>query len=430
MMAFKQVRLGDYFKFEKGLGYKGEFLAEESDVALIGMDSHEEGGGYKEGSEKFYTGPFKSEHIAEVGDVIFAGTEQGFGLLASPLVVPESDKFTTYLFSGDVLKAIPLKPDAFSLEYLYNLYRVEKFRVKTAYGDTGTTVRRISNENFAEQIVPLPDLLTQQAINDVISLLDQQIANSRLLSRNLVSLMKSIFYSEITSRIDVENYSELGLSHLDELQNKIPPNWRVSSLADNLSALESGKRPKGGGSSDNSGMPSIGAESITGIGEFNFAKTKYIPIDFYNKMKSGIVRNLDVLVYKDGAGAGNFVSIFGNGFPFKEFCINEHVFLLRSNGVTQNFLYLWMDQRKVRDLMVELAQKSAQPGLNKSDMAGIPIVIPTNDVLERLEKEVSPLIEKILENSVTNRALELTIQSILPRLVTGELELPTDLIAS
>ena len=47
LMAFKQVRLGDYFKFEKGLGYKGEFLAEESEVALIGMDSHEEGGGYK-----------------------------------------------------------------------------------------------------------------------------------------------------------------------------------------------------------------------------------------------------------------------------------------------------------------------------------------------------------------------------------------------
>ena len=47
-VVYKQVRLGDYFKFEKGLGYKGEFLVEESDVALIGMDSHIDGGGYKE----------------------------------------------------------------------------------------------------------------------------------------------------------------------------------------------------------------------------------------------------------------------------------------------------------------------------------------------------------------------------------------------
>ena len=55
-MAYKQVRLGDYFRFEKGLGYKGEFLVDDSDVALIGMDSHLDGGGYKENSEKPYSG--------------------------------------------------------------------------------------------------------------------------------------------------------------------------------------------------------------------------------------------------------------------------------------------------------------------------------------------------------------------------------------
>ena len=98
-MAYRQVRLGDYFKFEKGLGYKGEFLAEESDVAMIGMDSHNDGGGYKDNSEKPYSGPYKPEHVVEVGDVIFAATEQGFGLLASPLMVPDSDKFQTFIYS-------------------------------------------------------------------------------------------------------------------------------------------------------------------------------------------------------------------------------------------------------------------------------------------------------------------------------------------
>ena len=428
-MAFKQVRLGEYFKFEKGLGYKGEFLADESEVALIGMDSHNDGGGYKEGSEKPYIGPFKPEHVAEVGDVIFAATEQGFGLLASPLLVPESDKFQTYIYSHHVLKAFPIK-EGFLPEFLYNVFRIDRFRSRAAYGDTGTTVRALPAEVLEEQIVPLPDLPKQQAINDMISMIDQQIANNRLLSRNLESLMKSIFFTEVTSKINLDNFSELGMSNVHDLQNKIPLNWKMSSLANNLSALESGKRPKGGGSSDFSGVPSIGAESITAIGEFNYTKTKYVPFDFYNKMKSGIVKNLDVLVYKDGAGAGNFVSMFGGGFPFEEFCINEHVFLLRGKEISQAFLYLWMEQRKIRDLMVELAQKSAQPGLNKSDMAQIPIVIPTNKVLEKLEMAVSPLIKKILENSSTNRTLELTIQSVLPSLVTGELEVPSDLIAS
>lgn len=231
-MVYKQVFLGEYFKFEKGLGYKGEFLVEDSDVALIGMDSHEEGGGYKAGSEKCYSGPFKAEHVAEVGDVIFAGTEQGFGLLASPLMVPESEKFTTYLFSGDVLKAIPLKPLEFSVEYLYNLYRVKDFRVKTAYGDTGTTVRRISNENFAEQLVPLPDLQTQQAINEIISLIDQQIANNQALSRSLEALIQTIFRSWFVDfdPVVAKSKGEKSLGVSDALESKLPSTFEDSEI--------------------------------------------------------------------------------------------------------------------------------------------------------------------------------------------------------
>lgn len=251
-MAYKQVLLGDYFKFEKGLGYKGEFLVQDSEVALIGMDSHEEGGGYKEGSEKYYSGPFKEEHVAQIGDVIFAGTEQGFGLLGSPLIVPENEEISTYLFSGDVLKAVPLKPDEFSVEYLYNIYRVEKYRRKVAYGDTGTTVRRISNDNFAEQLVPLPDLNTQESINEVIALMDQQIENNKSLAINLESLAQSIFRSwfvdfepvhakahggkpfgmdEETAALFPDSFeeSELGL---------IPEGWKVCGVSEVLQRMK------------------------------------------------------------------------------------------------------------------------------------------------------------------------------------------------
>jgi type I restriction enzyme S subunit len=429
-MGFKQVRLGDYFKFEKGLGYKGEFLVEESDVALIGMDSHEEGGGYKKSSEKFYTGPYKPENIAEVGDVIFAGTEQGFGLLASPLMVPESDKFSTYLFSGDVLKAIPLKPDEFSVEYLYNMYRVDLYRTKAAYGDSGTTVRRISNENLGEQVVPLPDLPTQLAINEVISLIDQQIANNRALSKNLEELARSIFHTSIASQVSIDNYSDIHVSDTTLLLEKLPKDWKIDSLGNHLSALESGKRPKGGGSSDNNGTPSIGAESITGLGEFNYTKTKYVPTEYFDRMRSGVINNLDILLYKDGAGAGNYITLFGEGFPFGKCSVNEHVFLLRGTNVSQFYLYFWMEQRKIRDLMIVLAQKSAQPGLNKTNVSEIPIVIPDAQTLAAFDEITEPLIKMILQKSLDSKILSDTRDALLPQLVSGDLVVPDFEVAS
>ncbi len=193
-MVYKKVLIGDYFRFEKGLGYKGEFLVENSEVALIGMDSHEEGGGYKEASEKPYSGPYKPEHVAETGDVIFAATEQGFGLLASPLMVPESEKFQTYIYSHHLLKAF-VKEEGFLPQYLYNLYRVKKYRDKAAYGDAGSTVRALPSVVLEEQLVPLPDVKTQETINEVISLIDQQIENNKSLAKNLEALAQAIFRS-------------------------------------------------------------------------------------------------------------------------------------------------------------------------------------------------------------------------------------------
>lgn len=428
-MAFKQVRLGDYFKFEKGLGYKGEFLAEDAEVALIGMDSHNDGGGYKEGSEKPYSGPYKPEHIAEVGDVIFAATEQGFGLLGSPLVVPESEKFQTFIFSHHVLKAFPITED-FLPEYLYNIYRVEKYRIKAAYGDTGTTVRAIPFEVMEDQLVPLPDLPTQQAINEIISVMDQQIANNRALSKNLEDLARSIFLSSIASQVSIDNYSDIHVSDTTLLLEKLPKDWKIDSLGNHLSALESGKRPKGGGSSDNNGIPSIGAESITGLGEFNYTKTKYVPTEYFDRMRSGVINNLDILLYKDGAGAGNYITLVGEGFPFGKCSVNEHVFLLRAKNVSQYYLYFWMEQRKIRDLMIVLAQKSAQPGLNKTNVSEIPIVIPDAQTLAAFDEVTEPLIKMILQKSLDSKMLSDTRDTLLPQLISGDLVLSDFEVAS
>lgn len=46
-------------------------------------------------------------------------------------------------------------------------------------------------------------------------------------------------------------------------------------------------------------------------------------------MRKGILRNRDVVVYKDGANIGRS-SYFGDGFPHDRCAVNEHVFILRA----------------------------------------------------------------------------------------------------
>jgi type I restriction enzyme S subunit len=259
-MAYKQVLLGDYFKFEKGLGYKGEFLVDDSEVGLVGIDSQVPGGGYKENSEKPYLGPYKPEHVVQSGDVIITSTDitQDGSVLGSTFMIPESTKYETLIYSGDVLKVIPTKPEDFSPEYLYNLYRVEKYRRKLAYGDTGTTVRRISDANLNEQLVPLPDVKTQESINAVIALIDQQIENNKSLAKNLEALAQAMFRSWFVDFEPVhaksrgekpfgtdDETAKLFPDSFEESENGlIPKGWQLSTVS-NIANLLMGQSPPG-----------------------------------------------------------------------------------------------------------------------------------------------------------------------------------------
>ena len=441
-MRFRTELLGDHIALRKGLSYKGEYLVEESSLGLVGLDAFVAGGGYKPGAEKPYSGAFKPDHLAESGDVLLAMTEQQDGLLASPLVVPENlGGYEELVLSHHVAKVVA-KSGRLRPEFVFNFLRVPINRTRAAYGNTGTTVQDLPYDVIYEQMIPVPSIEEQDRINSFIAVLDRKIELNTAMATTLEKIAQTIFKSwfvdfdpvkakmagekpvgmdDATAALfpDSMEETELGL---------IPRNWTSARLDDELLLLESGKRPRGGAAGE-SGVPSIGAESIRGLGAFDFSNTKFIPIDFYDSMPTGRVNEFDVLVYKDGAGAGSYVSMFGCGFPFEKFAINEHVFLLRAKSVSQYFLYFWMAQNKIKNLMIELAQKSAQPGLNQKDMRTIGFLRPETSVVEKFSEIVEPIIMEVMKLANQSRQLSTIRDTLLPRLISGELQLPEEMLA-
>lgn len=102
------------------------------------------------------------------------------------------------------------------------------------------------------------------------------------------------------------------------------------NLKNYIETLESGSRPKGGAT--NSGIPSLGGEHINSNGGFNIEekKLKYVPNEYYNLLKKGIIKKNDILIVKDGATTGK-VAYVDENFILNKACINEHIFLLRTN---------------------------------------------------------------------------------------------------
>ena len=212
--------------------------------------------------------------------------------------------------------------------------------------------------------------------------------------------------------------SELGM---------IPEGWKVSQIADIPHILETGKRPKGG--AVEKGIPSVGAEQVKGMGAYDYSKTKYINCEFAAKLKTGKINGYELMIYKDGGKPGYFIpnfSIFGEGYPFENCYLNEHVFKLDFDGNKEFniFCYFFFKTEQIMSYFNAQGAKAAIPGINKKDVENIYIFTPDNESVIKFGEFAYPLFKQMLKNAIENRTLSLLRDTLLPRLMSGELEVP------
>ena len=324
-----------------------------------------------------------------------------------------------YKFDAQCLNVVVVEPDEslanrYYLTYLINSPLIQK-QIKSLTG--GSVQFVVNTKDIADLLIPIPSLDKQKEIADFISLFNKKISVCKSINKNLEQLMKCIFEDWFVNF----NYSN-DISFKSSELGEIPSNWNVKKLRDVLIVLESGKRPKGGISNIDDGIPSIGAENILGLGKFNYSKNKLISHEFFSTLKKGVIQDKDVLLYKDGAQLGR-KSLFMKGFPFDICCINEHVFRLQSNDeINQFYLYLWLDQEVMTNEIINLNSNSAQPGINQNDVKSLPILVPELKIISKFNKIISPMMNQIFDNALKINKLTNLRDTLLPKLMSGEID--------
>ena len=302
-------------------------------------------------------------------------------------------------------------------EFLMLYFRRSEFD-RVCWFHTDSSIRGSMDwSKFCDLEIPLPNLEVQKKIVDIYQIFNERIELKERINNNLEKLMKCIFDDWFVN-FNFDNNISFKPSELGE----IPSNWNVKKLGDVLTSLESGKRPKGGISDIDDGIPSIGAENILGLGKFDYSKNKLISCEFFNTLKKGIICDKDVLLYKDGAQLGR-KSLFMNGFPFDVCCINEHVFRLQGNDeINQFYLYLWLDQEIMTNEIINLNSNSAQPGINQNDVKSLAILVPDLKIMEKFNKTVSPMMNQIFDNALEINKLSDLRDILLPKLMSGKID--------
>lgn len=283
----------------------------------------------------------------------------------------------------------------------------------------GGAQQNLNAQQIKDFAIPLPSLEGQKRIANILSSLDDKIELNRRINENLEQQAQALFKSWF---VDFEPFKDG--KFVDSELGMIPEELTISRIGDIPHTIESGRRPKGGAVLK--GIPSIGAENIKGLGYYDYSKTKYIPEDFALTTNRGKVYGYELLIYKDGGKPGYFIpnyTIFGEGFPFDEMYINEHVFRLDFMNKEYNvFAYFYMQTPYIMNQLNSIGGKAAIPGINTKDVESLPIFNGDNKKIQEFGNLVLPMITTILRNCRENARLAQLRDTLLPRLMSGKLK--------
>jgi type I restriction enzyme S subunit len=339
-----------------------------------------------------------------------------------PAMIPYALKDKDLVIGTNLYK-VEINDKSFSNEYIYWLLKTKRYVKYIAGVKTGTTVSMVTKKNVEDFTFLAPvDPGERDQLVSVISHLDDKIDVNRRICEILEAQAKALFKYWF---IDFEPFkngkfveSELGM---------IPEKLIYKKIEEMPHTLETGKRPSGGVKGIESGVPSIGAENIKGLGCYDYSKTKYVTEKFASTMKKGKIKGYELLIYKDGGKPGYFIpnfAIFGDGYPFDEMCLNEHVFKLDfGNKGYSLFAYFFFKTKQIMSYLNAQGAKAAIPGINSKDIESIMMPSLENECVLNYCDKVENIITHILTLSKESARLATLRDTLLPKLMSGQITL-------
>ncbi|QFJ56022.1 restriction endonuclease subunit S [Pseudobutyrivibrio xylanivorans] len=291
-----------------------------------------------------------------------------------------------------IVRLLSLVPNRNIVDAKY-LYYVLK---NISFSGTGSAQPQITAPMIRKQeIVIHKNPITQKRIAKILSLFDRKIQVNETVNDNLLQQSLCIYSEMIGSRS------------------------KDGCIGDYCS-IKSGFAFKSKWWQD-SGVPVIKIGSIN-QDCLNLSDCSYVSEDKISLANDFIVGGGDLLIAMTGATIGKFTMV---PKVSETILVNQRVgkFFLGDNPISRlPFIYCTLKQPEIVSEVINRGQGSAQPNISASDIMSIPCVIPSTEVIDEFNKSTSQMFELIINNQYENAVLGNTRDSILPKLMSGELD--------
>ena len=282
------------------------------------------------------------------------------------------------------------------------------------YEGQSTTLSILNKGQFSKIVIKAPQKDIQQRIASILSSLDDKIELNRKINANLEAQAQALFKSWF---VDFEPFkdqpfveSELGM---------IPEGWRVGEIGDYCN-IRSGFAFKSSWWSDN-GIKVIKIKNITEDGRIDISDCSFVSKEHAMLAKGFQTKVGDLLIAMTGATIGKFC-IIPTDTPM---CINQRVgkFFLGDKPLEKlPFIYYNLKRPNIFEEIFRKGQGSAQPNISGKDIESIKLVFPPDSIISRFNQSAIIYIKMGILNEQESRRLASLRDTLLPRLMSGELK--------
>ena len=313
-----------------------------------------------------------------------------------------------------VFRAKKKKADA---RFTYYLASSDAVVLPAINSMTGASGRQRADKRFIQRLkLNLPDIPTQECIADILSAYDDLIeTNNRRIE--LLEQTAQELYKEWFVRFRFPGYENV------KFEDGLPENWSYVRFGKAIEIIDGDRGvnyPKQEEFYPEGDCLFLNAGNVTAKG-FDFSSCSYITKEKDDILRKGKLQHGDVVLTTRGT-VGN-VAFYNETMTFSEMRINSGMVILRNLGaVSTEYIYTALRHEYLQKLMTLYASGSAQPQLPIKDMKRMKIIKPDAKTMERFTEMGADIYNQISLLIMKNQTLAKQRDMLLPRLMSGKLE--------
>ena len=406
-MEWKEVRLGDVCEIYGRIGFRGYTTNDLVDTPKEGAISLS--------PKNIINGELNLEQCTYIKwDKYYESPE----IMINPneiIITKTGSSVGRTTFVRRVVHPMTLNPQLVVLKNISENAEFLSYYIKSALFQSmlksivvGSAIPTLSQKNLANLIINVPkEVDDQRRIASILSSLDLKIELNNKINADLEEMAQAIFKNWF---VDFEPFKDG--KFVDSELGMIPEGWKVGRLTEIASYMNGLAMQKFPPENNEDSLPVL---KIKELGQgFCGTDSDRCSCNIKDECK---IHNGDVIFSWSGT---LLVDVWCGG----DCGLNQHLFKVTSNDYPKWFYYYWTKHHLQEFIHIAKDKAVTMGHIKRGHLEEAMVAIPDNDSMEKAHELFEPILSKMISLRLENSRLSLLRDTLLPRLMSGEIEVP------